>query len=185
MARLKNLREIRWAGVEFQPNLLRPTTPVRLGAVLLEKKSPISWGVSVIGRTPVPQSRPAEFADTGDLMMKIASGWVNNMFKDILEADHGNIFDFLAQRWRYNLYLIEPKELKAIDARGPLVAISKKLYERFVGESYTEKPVQPSKPKRRAPKDRVQKAPIREPRRAEAWLREKIDRETFGQQLSL
>lgn len=185
MDRLKNLREIRWAGVEFQPNLLKPTTPIKLGAVLLEKKGLASWGVSVIGRTPIPQSRPAEFADTGDLMMKIASGWIDNMFKDILEADHDNIFDFLAQRWRYNLYIIEPKELKATDARDALVAISKKLYERFVGEPYTEKSIHRSKPKRRAPKARVQRAPIREPRRAEAWLREKIDRETFGQQLSL
>lgn len=160
--------------------------PVKLGAILLEEKGPVSWGVSVIGRTPISQSRPAEFADTGDLMMKIASGWVDNMFKDILEADHGNIFDFLAQRWRYNLYIIEPKELKATDARGTLVAISQKLYERFVGEPYTEVLIHPSKPKRRAtPKARVQKAPIREPRRAEVWLREKIDRETFGQQLSL
>jgi hypothetical protein len=36
MARLKFKRSIQWAGVEFQPNLLKAGRPVRLGAILFE-----------------------------------------------------------------------------------------------------------------------------------------------------
>ena len=176
MVRLKKSPEIKWAGVEFQPNLLSPLKPVRLGGVLLAT-GPASLGVVIIGRMPNLQSRPAEFEGVGDLMIKIASGWVDGMFKDMLEADHRNIFDFLAEKWRWNLYLIEPKFLKGPDAHGNLETIAKKVYQKFVGFPFDEKGIGPTSERTpRAPGPRI---PVRIPPK---WQLEEFKRQTLGQQ---
>jgi hypothetical protein len=136
MARLRLRRSIHWAGVEFQPNLARPTRPVRLGSVLLEV-SASSRIVAIIGRTPKVESKPPEFEEVDAVTMALAAKWVDNMFKDILEGDKAaSPFDLLARRWRWNLYVIEPKPLRAADLQGTLETITKKSYERFVGKPF-------------------------------------------------
>jgi hypothetical protein len=126
MARLKLRRSVQWAGVEFQPNLLRPTRPVRLGSVLFEV-SASSRIVAIIGRTPKLQTKPPEFKEVDDVTMALAARWVDNMFKDILEGDKtADPFDLLGRRWRWNLYVIEPKLLKRTDVQGTLETIAKK-----------------------------------------------------------
>jgi hypothetical protein len=133
MARLKFRRSIQWAGVEFQPNLLKPVRPVRLGAVLFEIAQS-SRGIAVIGRMPKVEARPPEFKEIDDVTMALASKWVDSMFKEALEDKGENIFDLLARRWRWNLYLIEPKTARA--EHSSLESIAKKTYEKFVGEPF-------------------------------------------------
>lgn len=136
MARLKLRRSIRWAGVEFQPNLLRPTRPVRLGSVLFEV-SASSRVIAIIGRTPKLESKPPEFQEADDVTMALAAKWVDNMFKDILEGDKTtDPFELLGRRWRWNLYVIEPKLLRPADVQGTLETIVKKSYARFVGTPF-------------------------------------------------
>jgi hypothetical protein len=49
VVRLKASRTVKWAGVEFQPNLQKPGKPVRLGVALLVTE-PKSKSLCVIGR---------------------------------------------------------------------------------------------------------------------------------------
>jgi hypothetical protein len=104
--------------------------------------------------------------------MRIAANWVDNICKDVLESRHQNIFDVLAERWKWNLYIIKPKNMKAADIQGTLEKIAKDVYQRFVGEPFDEKVVKPSK------------APPRVHIPAElppAWLLEKVMRQELGQ----
>jgi hypothetical protein len=72
MARLKRTRSIQWAGVEFQPDLLRPVKPVRLGSILLEITAS-SKNVAVIGRMPNPGSKPSEFEGIDNVTLHLAA----------------------------------------------------------------------------------------------------------------
>jgi hypothetical protein len=152
MVRLKIKRSIKWAGVEFQPDLLKPTRPVRLGAILFETAIS-SMGVAVIGRMPTLDARPPEFKRVSDVTMALAANWVDSMFKDILEGDDESIFDLLAKRWRWNLYLIEPKTLRTVEMQGSLEPIAKRTYEKFVGEPFKIKPVSRVEPSLDVPHD--------------------------------
>jgi len=143
MDRLKKFRSVDWAGVEFQPNLSAPAKPIRLGAVLLEACAVWS-SVMVIGRMPNLDARPHEFEGVSEIMMKIAAKWVDSMFKDVTDAGHEGKFDYLADRWKWNLYIVKPKVLRAPDLQGNLETIGKRIYQRFVGEPFDEKAVKPS-----------------------------------------
>jgi hypothetical protein len=148
MARLKVKRSIQWAGVEFQPDLLKPTRPVRLGAILFEIAAS-STGIAVIGRIPKLDSRPPEFREIDDVTMALAAKWADSMFKEALEAKGENIFDLLAKRWRWNLYLIQTKALREI--QGPLETIAKRTYEKFVGEPFEAPSPKPAAPRLEIP----------------------------------
>jgi hypothetical protein len=145
MARLKSKRTIQWAGVEFQPDLLKPVKPIRLGVILFEV-SASSVGVAITGRKPIFDARPEQFKNVSDVTMALAANWIDSMFKGILEGDNENVFDLLAKRWRWNLYLIEPKMLKAADIQGSLESVAKKRYEKFVGIPFKPKPGLPIEP---------------------------------------
>jgi hypothetical protein len=136
MVELKAKRTVRWAGVEFQPNLLKPCEPIRLGAILLETTT--EWqALAVIGRMPRINSPPPEFQEVSDITMRLAASWVDSMFKDILEGDGDNLFDLLSKRWRWNLYLIEPKALNKSQLAGSTIeTIAKQQYATYVGEPF-------------------------------------------------
>jgi len=146
MARLKKPRIIKWASVEFQPDLKKLIRPVKLGAVLVEERG-ASVSVLVIGRIPLFDSRPAEFQATGEITMKIAANWVDSMSKDIRETTDGDIFGRLAQRWRWNLYITRPKTMRAV--QGTLEVVAKRLYERLTGQPFEQQLVL-AEPVRRA-----------------------------------
>jgi hypothetical protein len=76
-----------------------PIKPVKLGAILLET-SVASRSIIIIGRMPVIDSRPPEFAGVSDLMMNLAGKWVDNMMKDSPDRDLSDVFEALAQRWK-------------------------------------------------------------------------------------
>jgi hypothetical protein len=126
VVKLKTSRVIEWAGVEFQPNLLKPVKPVKLGLILLDMNMP-SIGIDVIGRAPNRDAPPSEFEGIGDITMSLVANWIENICKDAHETDVENIFDFLAKRWRWNLYLIEPKLIRGSEAHGSLETIAKKF----------------------------------------------------------
>jgi hypothetical protein len=97
---------------------------------------------------PNLDSRPPEFERVDDVTFHLAARWVDNMFKDILEGKgKDDPFDLLANRWRWNLYLVEPKMLRQNDIQGTLETIAKKSYEKFVRE-----PFQPPEPPLPEPK---------------------------------
>jgi hypothetical protein len=167
MARLKQSRKVKWAGVEFQPDLTKPVKPVRLGVILIEDGK----AIAVRGRLPNPIARPAEFKEVGAVTISLAAKWVDNMFKDILEGEEGKIFDRLGQRWRWNLYLVKEKTLKSTEAHGALEVIASRVYEKFVGEPF--KAAKQTKPKSAPKRDTVARGS-----RPLAWQLETVNRES-------
>jgi hypothetical protein len=167
MAKLKKLRSIKWAGIEFQPDFKRPVRAVRLGAVLVEVTGN-SLGILVIGRIPLLESKPEEFRGVGDITMNLAANWIDYMFKDIREIGDENIFEQLAERWKWNLYMIQPLSIRAADLQGTLEKIGQRVYEKFVGEPFKEKPAI------REPRTRV---PVTLP---PAWQLEELKKLTLG-----
>lgn len=173
---MKKTRHIEWAAVEFQPNLQASSKPIRLGAVLLET-SPTSLGIVVIGRVPNPESPPHEFAGVSELTMKIAAKWVDSVFKDMQEAANDRKFNYLANRWRWNLYIVKPKIVRSNEIQGNLETIAKRFYQKFVGEPFDEKAIKPvAEPKQ-------QRIPALDIRTAitPAWQLEECKRQSLGQ----
>jgi hypothetical protein len=170
MARTES-RIIRWAGVEFQPNLKKPGKPVRLGIVLTEATA-TSVASCVVGRMPLPGSRPPEFQQTGAVTIEIASKWVDNIAKDVgdTDLDGDSLFERIARRWRFNLYLRNTKTVRLKDDRRSLETIAKEIYEQFVGVPFKDKPT----PKRR-PTTRIPALPP-------AWQLERFKRERLSRQ---
>jgi hypothetical protein len=139
-------RTVRWAGVDFQPNLRQPVKPIRLGVVLIESKPRAkSITFAVIGRMPIIESLPPEFADVGEITLHIAAHWVDSMFKDMREAGDENPFEKLAERWKWNLYLRDVKR-RNVDHRNSFDLVTKQLYEEYVGVPFKE----PAPPQRLA-----------------------------------
>jgi hypothetical protein len=129
-------RFVEWASVEFQPNLTSLQKPVKLGAIVCAKHPNGELELVLIGRLPRLDARPQEFKSVGNITMQLASAWMDNMLKDILEAKPKNIFDCLAKRWRWNLYLTNPKQLRSVGERETLEAIGKRLYQKLTGEPF-------------------------------------------------
>lgn len=141
MAKLRGRRVVQSPGVEFQPDLQKPTRrPVRLGAVLVEEGDG-STGVIVIGRVPIFDSRPKEFDGVRQITKKLAANWADDMGKDILEAKEANIFNRLIGRWRWTLYRVEPKLVTPASRRGSLDVIARRIYQKFVGQPFEKRAV--------------------------------------------
>jgi hypothetical protein len=147
-----NIRHARWVGVEFQPDLKHPSTPVRLGLVLHKIEDGRSSFV-VIGRMPRKELRPKEFKSTSPMTMEIAENWVQVMFKEAMDVAARDLLSKLADSWHWNLYVIKPKAID-VPEDNKFLAVAKRLYEEFVGEPFeTErkrtKPRKPARPRTR------------------------------------
>jgi hypothetical protein len=119
------------AGIEFQPDLQSPRKPVRLGVLVLTASGD---GV-LLGRQPVLERRPPEFADVGPMSLELAADWVDSMWKDILEADKEHVFLRLNERWRWNLY-VRPLRVRTDSEQADLLTLAKQVYQKFVGEPF-------------------------------------------------
>jgi len=83
MSRLK----IRWAEVEYQPDIQSPKPVVPLGVVVMvaldDGKTP-AW--LIVGREPNPDNLPAVLKDVGPLGRSQLIGWGTSIARDILEG---------------------------------------------------------------------------------------------------
>jgi hypothetical protein len=163
-------RKIRWAGVEFQPDLKNPKEPVALGVILHEVKPTGETAILIMGRVPRAENRPAEFQQVTGMTMDLAAAWVDSMAKDLLEAPTDDPFSKIATKWRWNLYAIEPATHKRASPRTDLYTVARELYESFVGLAFTA---------RRPPraKARRQSQSTLPP----AWLAEEITKRRYEQ----
>jgi len=102
---------------------------------------------------PTVAARPKGFEQVDDVTMALASNWVDGMFKEIsLGERDDDVFDQLARRWRWNLYLIEPRAIKQSDMHGTIETIAKSQYEKFVGMPFKAK-APPRSPRLDVPAD--------------------------------
>jgi len=133
-------RRVTWAGVEFQSDLQAPKKLVRLGVVLLDQDHSGAFSIMICGRQPLIDPRPLEFEGVGSITMGLAASWVRGMFKDALESGPENLFQYLSEKWRWNLYLINPKRISNVSERGNFEKIGIEMYETFVRESFKPTP---------------------------------------------
>lgn len=85
---------------------------------------------------PLRENRVPEFAGVGDITMNIACNWIDAMFRGVMESDYDAIFQTLAEKWRWNLYIREPRSLKRDSIRGGAQAIAERCYEGFVRKRF-------------------------------------------------
>ena len=179
-----NTRHARWAGVEFQPDLKNPQPPVRLGLVLHEIKPAGESALMVIGRMPRMDARPSEFQKTSQMAMEIASQWVHLMAKENFDGPPDDLLSRLADRWHWNLYVIEPIEISLGKTTG-IAAKAKALYKTFVGEPFeAEAPVRPRKPRSLRDMRPVPAALPQDLALPPAWLLDEIMRHRLGTRLA-
>lgn len=135
-------REVRWARVEYQPDLQNPVKPIPLGVIVAENfPGSRTIGVVVMGRQITdPGKPPAELRDAGELGFALLSGWVSNVARDILEAPDPDFFPALHARWRWNLYVVEA-EIHQAAAGISLLGLARRLYTQCVGEEVSHLPI--------------------------------------------
>jgi hypothetical protein len=69
-------------------------------------------------------------------MLDLAANWIDSMWKDFLEGDKENPFPRVCERWRWNLYLVQPARIRAQVVDADVLELGKGLYERFVKERF-------------------------------------------------
>jgi hypothetical protein len=128
-------RQLEWSAVLFQPDLTAHKKPIWLGAILREMHSPEIQEIGIIGRAPRLSPRPSEFIGVTDVTMTILSKWPSAMMKDILDGGPSDVFERLASRWRWNLYITEMMRVHSAGT-SPLEVVGRKLYFEHVGEHF-------------------------------------------------
>jgi len=108
-----------------------------LGVVVVETTGQSSR-VAVFGRIPHPKRLPKEFQGLGEITLGILSGWCGSMLQEASIVDAANVFDDLASRWRWNVFLTKPKKLQKNEIHGELSRIAERTYEKFVRLPFKE-----------------------------------------------
>jgi hypothetical protein len=131
-------RRIRWAEVEYQPDLIHPAAPVPLGLVLEEQRG--LWReVLIVGRVPKGLPPELNLEGTWGPFRDTVASWVTIFGKNVdaffrsEPSSKENATDMLAREWHSNLYVKEPQSA-VMPATKSLEAIARRLYEKYVGE---------------------------------------------------
>ena len=139
-------RSVRWAEVEYQPNLVIPTQPVPLGIVAEEftkdERVLIFLGRVPKGGTPDPD---LQFEEAWGPFRDVLAQWTETFSKNVREfvdeiAPDDYALDELAQRWKWNVYIKEPK---TASSSASLDSFAKRRFNILVRES--EKPANGAK----------------------------------------
>ncbi len=106
-------RRIKYAFVEYQPNLQIPAEPVRLGILVEEIRGNVRELV-LIGREPKGPIPGLELDDAWGPFLTLVTQWVEVMSTSVREfADEMGpdiyLVDELARRWNSNLYITQPE----------------------------------------------------------------------------
>jgi len=122
---MSKARPIRWAKVEYQPNLRKAVKPVPLG-IVAEVIDKDLRKIFLIGREPIGDVRGLQLENTWGPFRGVVSEWAENFakttreFVDELEQTQYAL-DELAQRWRWNVYLRDlttSQSVRGLDAYG-------------------------------------------------------------------
>lgn len=138
---MSTLRHIRWAEVEYQPNLRRPAKPVPLGIVAEVIDN--NWRMFfLLGREPIGNVRGLQLEEAWGPFRAVVTQWGENFAKSLREfVDELDpteyALDELAQRWRWNVYLGEPTSSQSTLA---LDAFAKRRYREYVGDPFGPDP---------------------------------------------
>jgi len=129
--------KIRWAQVEYQPNLQHPVAPIRLG-VIVEAIHGRRREVVLIGRAPKGPMPEFQVEDAWGPFRELVTNWFETVWKSAVGLMHeveGNAFavDRLATMWASNLYLKEP-QTSSVAVTANLLTVARYRYQSFVGQ---------------------------------------------------
>src|SRR5437867_10279173 len=101
---------IRWARVEYQPDLRNPVSPIPLGIIVFAPLLDPNAFV-VLGREPRKDHPPPELKGAGRLGFSQMTGWVGTVTRDIQDAQKQGADPLyaLCSQWRWNLYVTDPE----------------------------------------------------------------------------
>src|SRR2546425_12640377 len=128
---------IRWAQVEYQPNLQRPAAPIPLG-VIVEAVHGRRREVVLIGREPKGPVPEFQVENSWGPFREIVTNWFEAVWKSAVglmneAADNAFVVDQLPSLWTSNLYLKEPQSLDVAASRN-LLTVARYRYQAFIGE---------------------------------------------------
>jgi hypothetical protein len=144
-------RRVRWAKIEYQPNLQTPIDPVPLGVILEEITS---WGtrhVVLFGREPRGNIPGLQLEKAWGPFRDVVTEWFETISKSMrefvsdLDADEYAI-DELAKRWKWNVYLRAPETRAVQSASLTLDHYGRTWYEEYIGEPFPRSPSPQNKP---------------------------------------
>jgi hypothetical protein len=132
-------RVIRWAKVEYQPNLERPVAPVPLG-VVVEETGPQWRHILILGREPRRAVPELQIEDAWGPFLQTVTGWVEAVAKSMRDSlneatPQQSVVDLIAHKWRGNLYLQQPDNNKAVES-VLLETVARHLYTGYVGAKF-------------------------------------------------
>jgi hypothetical protein len=128
---------VKWARVEYQPNLKAPVKPIALGVIVLAGRGDSNEGV-VLGREPRGVgTRPAELENVGALGLAQLFGWVDAVaaVARLAQREGRDAYEALCSRWCWNLYIAAPEELRYPKAQA-LIDVAQRVYKEHVGEAF-------------------------------------------------
>jgi len=114
--------------------------------------------------------------------MAIASKWVDIMAKEALDKTGDDLFEKLADSWHWNLYVIQPANIRLSDT-ADLMRSAKTLFREFVGERIAAPPQPPKRSVRKVIRPGARRLALPPPQEVpDAWMLDqiKIMRQTLG-----
>ena len=134
-------RAIRWAQVEYQPNLQTPVKPIPLG-VIGEEVAGKARTLVIFGREPNgPMAMEGLcLEDTWGPFEEAVTQWMEAFSKSLNEfgpelRPNDYFLDELVRRWNLNVYVREP-EIKTFQSKISLDAYLRRWYEEYVGVAF-------------------------------------------------
>jgi hypothetical protein len=126
-------RTVRWAEVEYQPNLHKAAKPVPLGIIAEELND--GRLLIIVGREPIGAPRGLQLEDSWGPFRSVVGQWVENFSKDIrgfidqIEPEQYAL-DELAKRWNWNVYVKKPVSAQSTMSLEQFV---RRRYKAYVG----------------------------------------------------
>lgn len=105
-------RSVRWAEVEYQPNLQYPTKPIPLGIVAEEITGDLRT-IVIVGREPRDGVKELQLEDAWGPFREVVGNWFENVLRTLKGCvnevqPQQYLLDALAQRWQWNVYIKDP-----------------------------------------------------------------------------
>lgn len=138
-------RVIRWAQVEYQPNLQFPAEPVPLGVVVEELRGS-GRQLIIVGREPRCAVPGLQLDEAWGPFRDVVTAWVEVFSKSVREfieetQPQHYALDELARRWKSNVYLKQP-ESTVVHTSITLDTYARRWYEEYVGDPFPHLPSQ-------------------------------------------
>src|SRR6266536_1932827 len=128
--------KVRWAEIEYQPNLKEPAEPIRLG-IVIERARGRRVEVILVGREPTGPIPELQLEGATGPFRDIVTNWFEVVWRSIAttakEGVAESVVEMLNTAWTANLYLTKSQSAD-IPATTNLLTVARRRYEHYVGE---------------------------------------------------